>query len=102
MREVAVTEAKDKLGALLDSVSKGEEVVITRDGKPVARLVPERSERNRMAARAAVARVRARVRSRREAASLSTSYWPIATKVGGERRPRRFGRSRMADGRRAF
>ena len=37
---VAVFEAKSKLSALLDRVCSGEEVVITRHGAPIARLVP--------------------------------------------------------------
>ena len=40
MREIGAFEAKNKLGALLDWVANGEEVVITRRGKAVARLVP--------------------------------------------------------------
>lgn len=40
MREVDAFEAKNKLGALLDWVERGEEVLITRRGKAVARLVP--------------------------------------------------------------
>ena len=40
MKEVGAFEAKTKLGQLLDSVEAGEEVVITRRGKVVARLVP--------------------------------------------------------------
>jgi prevent-host-death family protein len=41
-------EAKTHLSALLDRVAGGEEVVITRDGKPVARLVrPEQFDRDR-------------------------------------------------------
>ena len=40
MREVGVFEAKNKLSALLDWVAGGEEIVITRRGKAVARLVP--------------------------------------------------------------
>lgn len=41
MREVGAFEAKNTLGSLLDLVQGGEEVVITRHGKPVARLVKE-------------------------------------------------------------
>ena len=37
---IAVFEAKSKLSALLDRVCSGEEVVITRHGAPIARLVP--------------------------------------------------------------
>jgi prevent-host-death family protein len=40
MREVGAFEAKNRLGALLDQVEHGEEIIITRRGKPVAKLVP--------------------------------------------------------------
>jgi prevent-host-death family protein len=40
MREIGAFEAKTKLGTLLDWVSNGEEVLITRRGVAVARLVP--------------------------------------------------------------
>jgi len=40
MREVALFEAKNKLSGLLDQVAVGEEFIITRHGKPVARLAP--------------------------------------------------------------
>lgn len=40
MRTVGAFEAKTQLSALLDVVERGEEVLITRHGKPVARLVP--------------------------------------------------------------
>ena len=55
MREVGAFEAKHTLGSLLDLVAGGEEVVITRRGKPVARLVPEASFVDREKARQAVA-----------------------------------------------
>lgn len=74
MREIGAFEAKNTLGALLDLVQKGEEVVITRHGKPVARLVPEAATRDRSAARAAVERIRARARSR-TSASISVEEW---------------------------
>lgn len=35
-----VTEAKAQLSALLESVERGEEVVITRGNRPIAKLVP--------------------------------------------------------------
>jgi prevent-host-death family protein len=41
MATVTAFEAKTRFGALLERVSKGEEVVITRHAKPIARLVPE-------------------------------------------------------------
>jgi prevent-host-death family protein len=40
MITVGAFEAKTHLSALLERVGHGEEVVITRHGKPIARLVP--------------------------------------------------------------
>ena len=42
MREITAFEAKNKLGTVLDWVESGEEVLITRHGKTVARMVPAR------------------------------------------------------------
>lgn len=53
MREVGAFEAKNKLGALLDWVADGEEVLITRHGKAVARLVPAMPTFDRAKARQA-------------------------------------------------
>lgn len=39
-RQVNVYEAKNQLSELLEEVAAGGEVVIARNGKPVARLVP--------------------------------------------------------------
>lgn len=39
-RTVTATEAKAKILALLDEVAQGEEIEITKHGRPVARLVP--------------------------------------------------------------
>jgi prevent-host-death family protein len=41
MAKVSAFEAKTRFGELLDRVLNGEEVVITRHDKPVARLIPE-------------------------------------------------------------
>lgn len=60
MREVGAFEAKNKLGTLLDWVEAGEEVLITRRGKPVARLVSAEPVFDREKARAAADRIRAR------------------------------------------
>lgn len=46
MATVTAFEAKTRFGELLDRVSKGEEVVITRHHKAVARLVPEGAPRH--------------------------------------------------------
>ncbi len=45
MARVTAFEAKTRFGELLERVSKGEEVVITRHDKPVARLIPEGAPR---------------------------------------------------------
>lgn len=42
MRSVNIHEAKTHLSALLEAVAAGEEIIIAKAGKPVARLVPER------------------------------------------------------------
>lgn len=60
MHEIGAFQAKNKLGALLDLVEKGEEVTITRHGKPVARLVAPVERVDRAAAREAAERIRAR------------------------------------------
>ena len=42
MRTVNIHEAKTHFSKLLARVMRGEEIVIAKAGKPVARLVPER------------------------------------------------------------
>jgi prevent-host-death family protein len=60
--EVGAFEAKNTLGSLLDRVERGEEIVITRHGKAVARLVPEDRKSNRDQVQAAFDRIRERAR----------------------------------------
>ena len=57
--EIGAFEAKNTLGTLLDRVQQGEEIVITRHGKPVARLVPNVGGIDSAQARAAADRIRA-------------------------------------------
>ena len=45
MREVQASEANAQLPSLLDAVERGETIVITRHGKPIARIVPEADRR---------------------------------------------------------
>jgi prevent-host-death family protein len=45
MREVQSSEAKTHLTQLLSDVERGETIVITRHGRPIARLVPELDQR---------------------------------------------------------
>ena len=44
MRTVGLAEAKTQLSALLDAVESGDEIVITRRGQPVARVIRERPD----------------------------------------------------------
>lgn len=60
MKEVGAFEAKSRLGQLLDRVEAGEEIVITRRGKVVARLVPPGMAVDHERGRRAAARIRAR------------------------------------------
>lgn len=60
MREFGAFEAKNKLSELLDLVEQGEELVITRRGRAIARLVPNSSGSRRDEARNAAERIRAR------------------------------------------
>jgi prevent-host-death family protein len=50
MRRIGAFEAKNTLGTLLDLAESGEEVMITRRGKDVARLVPAATGVNRVKA----------------------------------------------------
>jgi prevent-host-death family protein len=59
MHTVGVFEAKNHLTALLDEVEGGGEVIITRRGKPIARLTPLETGFNRAKARAAAEGLRA-------------------------------------------
>ena len=63
MVEIGAFEAQNELSALLDRVEKGEQIVITREGKAVARLVPETGmvdPATQQAAHEALMRIRAR------------------------------------------
>ncbi len=44
MRRVNVREARERISRLLAEVERGEEVVISRHGRPVARLAPIKRE----------------------------------------------------------
>ena len=59
MAPVGVSEAKNRLSALLDVVENGGEVLITRRGKPVARLIAYEPGFDRERGRQAAAGLRA-------------------------------------------
>lgn len=47
MCNVTIEEAQAKLGELIDQAGAGEEVIITRNNQPVARLVPATAQKVR-------------------------------------------------------
>jgi len=47
VRKIQSSEAKARLAELLDDVERGETIVITRHGRDVARLVPEKARRQK-------------------------------------------------------
>ena len=60
MQEIDAFEARNTLGSLLDRAERGEEIVMTRNGKPVARLVGSSGGIDHTSAKAAAERIRAR------------------------------------------
>jgi prevent-host-death family protein len=50
MTQVNISELRQHLPGFIKQVQQGEEIVVTLHGKPVARIVPERSEDAREAA----------------------------------------------------
>lgn len=79
MITVGAFEAKTKFSELLDRVERGEEIVVTRHGKTVARIVPdapldaeaERKAREAKAAEIKAEFARTREMLRREGVSLT-------------------------------
>jgi len=67
MNQVGAFEAKNTLGSLLDRVEAGEEILITRHGRPAARLAPvfAITDADRARAHAAAARIRERAKARK-------------------------------------
>lgn len=59
MKTVGAFEAKTHLSHLLDRVEKGEEVTITRRGRPVAVLRPAQGQKDKAAMRTLVREIRA-------------------------------------------
>ena len=58
MREVGAFEARNKFSVLLDQVERGSEIVITRRGRAVAKLMPIASGFDRAKAKRAAYRLR--------------------------------------------
>jgi prevent-host-death family protein len=60
--QIGAFEAKNSLGTLLDRVEQGEEITITRHGRPVARLVPNVARQDQDQVFAAFQRIRERAK----------------------------------------
>ena len=52
-RQIGASDARKRLSALLDRVEAGDEVVITRRGRPVARLISANAGHDRVEAKRA-------------------------------------------------
>jgi prevent-host-death family protein len=85
--QIGAFEAKNTLGSLLDRVERGEEIVITRHGRPVARLVPNVDQPNKDEVQAAFDRLRERARRLvRENPDASAFDWEEVKKLRDEGR----------------
>jgi prevent-host-death family protein len=88
LREIGAFEAKNTFGTLLDRVERGEEIVITRHGRPVARLVPNAGSTDQNKARAAFERMRERARQlAKEHPGRPAFDWEEIKKLRDEGRP---------------
>jgi prevent-host-death family protein len=86
--EIGAFEAKNTLGTLLDRVERGEEIVITRHGKAVARLVPSRARIDQQQARAALQRIRDRAEKlHKTKAGRAAVDWPALKRLRDQGRP---------------
>ncbi|MEO9189048.1 MAG: type II toxin-antitoxin system prevent-host-death family antitoxin [Acetobacteraceae bacterium] len=47
MREIQASDAKARFAELLTDVERGETVVVTRHGRPIARIVPDEDQRQK-------------------------------------------------------
>ena len=54
MEVVGAFEAKTHLSALLTRVENGETFVITKHGKPIARLIPDKAENEKLTVKDAI------------------------------------------------
>ena len=59
MIEIGAFEAKTHFSALLERAARGEEILITKRGKPLAKIVPAKPTHNPEEVRAALERLRA-------------------------------------------
>lgn len=81
METIGAFEAKTHLSQLLERVEKGEEIVITRRGRPVARLVPVAVRPDAAAAAAVFARMRERA-LQHKVAPFDWAEWKAYVEAG--------------------
>jgi len=87
MTEIGAFEAKNTLGTLLDRVERGEEIVITRHGRAVARLVPNTGYSDQDQVQASFEQLRERARQlARENPGRPAFDWEEIKKVRDEGR----------------
>ncbi len=86
MSEIGAFQAKNTLGTLLDRVENGEEIVITRHGRAVARLVPNHRMVDRNQTLAALERIRKRAQ-RLQQEKPEAFDWPALQKQRDQGRP---------------
>lgn len=84
MKTISAFEAKTHMGQLLDRVAGGEEIVITRHDKPVARLVPEgrSSDESLCETVSAMRRLRAKIAARKGTRRLTVNEIRSAVSEG--------------------
>ena len=86
--EIGAFEAKNTLGTLLDRVERGEEIVITRHGKAVARLVPNGNRIDQQQARTALQRIRNRAEKLPKSKTGGAAFdWPALKQLRDQGRP---------------
>jgi prevent-host-death family protein len=88
MTTIGAFEAKNTLGSLLDRVERGEEIVITRHGRAVARMVPNTPRVDQAQAKSAFERIRERAQFlKKTKTKRATSDWPSLKKLRDQGRP---------------
>lgn len=58
MKQIQAAAAKAHFSELLDQVERGETIIITRHGKPIARLAPSESDKDHLRAMAEIEEMR--------------------------------------------
>lgn len=87
MLQIGAFEAKNTLGNLLDRVERGEEVLITRHGKPVAQLVRPQFRTFTAEDRARADEAFKRIRERAQSLKMGPFDWETYKQWRDEGRP---------------